>query len=171
MHDSSIRVKFLYTIIGFSVFLQLIACAAHYPVNNQIISTESTQPFSLENTRDSRSDDLLDGGISDNLGIRVLFGINFLEGGIWKKLEELDLESTSKLAIIIVNAQKEVDTSFTQRGFSIPLLDTLGAVSSAPLSQYSFETMEILRNNMAGWREAITAGRCQGQSSIVPYYG
>jgi NTE family protein len=53
-----------------------------------------------------------------------------------------------------------VDTSFSKRDFSIPIFDTLGAVSSIPLDQNSFETMEILRNNMTRWREAITTGRC-----------
>jgi NTE family protein len=103
---------------------------------------------------------LLDGGISDNLGIRVLINLTHRDGNIWNKLKKLDLEKTSKLAIIAVNAQKAVDTSFSKRDFSIPIFDTLGAVSSTPLDQYSFETMELLRNNMTRWREAITTGRC-----------
>lgn len=103
---------------------------------------------------------LLDGGISDNLGIRVIINLTYAEGDIWNKLKKLDLTQTSKLAIIAVNAQKGVDTSFTQRDFSIPIFDTFGAVGSIPLDQYSFETMEFLRYNMARWRETITAGRC-----------
>jgi NTE family protein len=109
---------------------------------------------------------LLDGGISDNLGIRVIINLTYTAGGIWNKLQKLDLTKTSKLAIIAVNAQKAVDTSFTKRDFSIPIFDTLGAVSSIPLDQYSFETMEFLRYNMSRWRETITAGRC-GQARPV----
>ncbi len=86
--------------------------------------------------------------------------------GIWNKLKELDLEKTNKFAIIVVNAQKARDTSFSKRDFSIPLIDSLGAGSSIPLTQYSFETMELLRNNISRWRETITTGRCgRGTSS------
>jgi NTE family protein len=104
---------------------------------------------------------LLDGGISDNLGIRLMIDITLAEGNIWNKLKELDLENTDRLAIIVVNAQKEQDISFAKRDYSIPLIDTLGAASSVPLDQYSYETMELLRNNMDKWRASMTAGRCR----------
>ncbi|MBT8368621.1 MAG: patatin-like phospholipase family protein, partial [Deltaproteobacteria bacterium] len=103
---------------------------------------------------------LLDGGISDNLGIRVVINLTYMEGDIWHKLQALDLENTSKLAVITVNAQTAIDTSFSKRDFSIPMIDTLNAVSSIPLDQYSFETMELLRTNMTHWRESNTAVRC-----------
>ena len=33
-----------------------------------------------------------------------------------------------------------------------------------PLDEYSFESMEILRKNIAEWQRSITAGRCQDHS-------
>lgn len=117
------------------------------------------------NTEEQPYIHLFDGGISDNLGIRPLINLTFVEGGIWNTLKDLNLETTRKLVVIVVNAQKEVDTSFTKRDYSVPLLDTLGAASAAPLNQYSFETMELLRNNMSRWKAAITAGRCREAAS------
>jgi len=117
------------------------------------------------NTEEQPYIHLFDGGISDNLGIRPLINLTIIEGGIWNKLKDLDLESTRKMVVIVVNAQKEVDTSFTKRDYSVPLLDTLGAASAAPLNQYSFETMELLINNMSHWKNAITAGRCKEAAS------
>ena len=104
---------------------------------------------------------LLDGGISDNLGIRLIIDTTSAEGNMWNKLKELDLENTDRLAIIVVNAKKEQDISFAKRDYSIPLIDTLGAASSVPLDQYSYETMELLRNNIDKWRASMTAGRCR----------
>ena len=103
---------------------------------------------------------LLDGGISDNLGIRVLINLTNIGGGTWNKLKQLDLENTSKMVIIVVNAQAAMDTSFAKKDYSIPIIDTLGAVSSIPLDRYTFESMEILRNNSTHWKELTTAGRC-----------
>jgi NTE family protein len=104
---------------------------------------------------------LLDGGLSDNLGIRLIINSTMMEENIWNKLKKLDLEKTRSLAIIVVNAQTAMDTSFNKKDYSIPIFDALGPVSAIPLDQYSFETMELLRNNIKRWRESITAGRCK----------
>ena len=104
---------------------------------------------------------LLDGGISDNLGIRLIIDITMAERNIWNKLKELDLKNTDRLAVIVVNAKKDQDISFAKRDYSIPLSDTIGAASSVPLGQYSYETMELLRNNMDKWRASMTAGHCR----------
>ncbi len=59
MQDVLIIEKLLKTILGFTLFVQLNACVAHYPINNPIVSTESVQQFSLKDKPDSRSDELL----------------------------------------------------------------------------------------------------------------
>lgn len=107
------------------------------------------------NTEEQPYIHLLDGGISDNLGIRPIVNLSWIEGGIWNKLKDLDLENINKLVVIAVNAQKESDTSFTKRDVSVPLIDALAAAASAPLEQYSFETMELLKNNMTYWRSEM----------------
>jgi len=107
---------------------------------------------------------LLDGGLSDNLGIRLLINITRSEGNMWTKLKEINLEETRKLAIIVVNARNEMDTDFTQRNYSVPIIDTIGAASAIPLDEYSFESMEVLRSNIADWQRSIRAGRCPENS-------
>lgn len=112
------------------------------------------------NTEEQPYIHLLDGGISDNLGVRPIINLTLIKGSIWNKLKELDLEKTNKLVVIAVDARKDPDTNFSKRDYSVPLIDTLGAVSSTQIGQYSFETMELLRNNMSLWKDSITAGRC-----------
>jgi len=104
---------------------------------------------------------LFDGGISDNLGIRLIINATLPTGDVWKRLEEVNLEETDKLAIIVVNSRKDKDISFAKKDFSIPLIDTLGVASSVPLDHYSFESMEILRGNMTRWQKSIEEGRCK----------
>jgi len=108
---------------------------------------------------------LLDGGISDNLGIRLLVNMTFTEGDIWNKLKALNLEATSKLAVVVVNARK-MDTSFALNDTPAPLGDILSAVSSMQIDQYSLETLEILRNNMSRWRDSISSGRCREKTKV-----
>jgi NTE family protein len=109
---------------------------------------------------------LLDGGISDNLGVRPFINATMNERNLWKKLKEIDLENTSKLVVITMSAETELGVKYNKRDYSVPLIDSLGAASSVPLSQYSYETMELLRNNMNSWESAITAGRCREAQSL-----
>jgi len=105
---------------------------------------------------------LFDGGISDNLGIRIIINSTMATGDIWKSLENVNLEKTDRLAIIVVNSRKDKDISFAKKDYSVPIIDTLGVASAVPLDHYSFETMEILRGNMSRWQNSIQKGRCKG---------
>ena len=108
---------------------------------------------------------LFDGGISDNLGIRAIINATLPTGDMWKKLKEVNLEETDNLVIIVVNSRNEQDVSFAKKDYSIPFIDTLGVASSVPLDHYSFETMEILRDNMTRWQKSINEGRCKEMKS------
>jgi NTE family protein len=103
---------------------------------------------------------LFDGGISDNLGVRPLLDVAFAEGGIWHELKAIDLTSTSKLAVIVVDAQHAIDNSFDKRDVALSLVQTVETASGVPLARYSFETLELLGVNMGRWQKSITAGRC-----------
>lgn len=103
---------------------------------------------------------LLDGGLSDNLGVRALLDNVFVRGGAWQSLRLAKLEQTKKVVIILVNSEAEIDLSAAKRDVSIPLLDTILAASSVPLDHYTFETVELLRDQLDRWREEVPAKRC-----------
>jgi NTE family protein len=109
---------------------------------------------------------LFDGGISDNLGIRIIINTTSAESNIWKTLHGLNLDNTTKLVIIVVNALKQTDVSFAKKDSTIPLKDVISAAFSAPLKNYSFETLELLKYNMLQWEDNLTAHRCQNAESI-----
>lgn len=140
--------------------------------------TTSTRQYHYANTLNAYLDKenypyihLFDGGISDNLGIRTIINATLATGDIWEKLEELHLEDTDTLAIIVVNSRKDKDISFAKKDYSIPLIETLGLASSVPLDHYSFETMEILRGNMNRWQKSIAEGRCKEMKSRAAVEG
>jgi NTE family protein len=103
---------------------------------------------------------LFDGGISDNLGIRTIINSLIPAGDAWKMLATLHLEETTKLVVMVVNSHKEQDVSFAKKDYSIPFIQSLLTTSAVPLDHYSFESLEILKENMRRWEAAITAGRC-----------
>ena len=50
---------------------------------------------------------LIDGGMSDNLGLRAAIDRMTIGGNAWRSLKYLGLENTRKFAFILVNAEKE----------------------------------------------------------------
>jgi NTE family protein len=103
---------------------------------------------------------LLDGGLVDNLGIRLIINTTLKEVDHWKILRDRDLEEVRKVIVIAVNAQAEGEPKFNKRDYSIPIIDSMGAATSVPLKNYSFETMELLKDNLEEFAEAATESRC-----------
>ena len=103
---------------------------------------------------------LSDGGLSDNLGVRLILNYTRAEN-IWQQMEALNLQNTNKLAIIVINARNRMRTDFTKQRQSAPIIDTIGLISSIPLDRYSFDTLELLRRNIKSWQKSITARRCE----------
>ncbi len=104
---------------------------------------------------------LLDGGLSDNLGVRFILNYTAQTENIWQQMEALNLQNTNKLAIIVVNARNRMKTDFTKERQSAPVIGTIGLISSIPLDRYSFDTLELLRRNIKGWEKSVTDVRCR----------
>jgi len=50
---------------------------------------------------------------------------------------------------------------FAKERQSAPIIDTIGLISSIPLDRYSFDTLDLLRQNIKSWEESITVERCK----------
>ena len=96
----------------------------------------------------------------DNLGIRLIINTTLKEVDHWKILRDRDLEEVRKVIVIAVNAQTEGEPKFNKRDYSIPIFDSMGAATSVPLKNYSFETMELLKDNLDDFAEAATESKC-----------
>ena len=103
---------------------------------------------------------LLDGALVDNLGIRPIINATLGEVDHWKILKDRNLEEVKKIIVIAVDAQTEGETTFNKRDYSLPIIDSMGAATSVPLKNYSFETMELLKNNLDDFVDVVTESRC-----------
>ena len=101
---------------------------------------------------------LVDGGISDNLGLRA--GLDLVEavGGLRDTAEVFHTELPEHIVIISVNAEtnppSKIDLSSAAPGFAA----MMNAVSGAQIRRYNFETLLLARDALELWgREASTA--------------
>jgi len=110
---------------------------------------------------------LLDGGLSDNLGLR-----GALDRAIARE-QSTQVPSVPRMlprrvAIIVVDAHTDLDYGWDSKEHSLGLGALLGSVSGAAVSHYSFETTELFREVMVRLSRERTASRVQtGDSQSV----
>ncbi|HXX62732.1 MAG TPA: patatin-like phospholipase family protein [Bacteroidota bacterium] len=103
---------------------------------------------------------LVDGGVSDNLGLRTALDRVTLFGNLWSTLQYTGLENTHKIAFIVVNAETEVSKSLNLFGKPPALSAMLDSYSSIAITRYNYETVMLLRENFSRWAEEVRRGRC-----------
>lgn len=99
---------------------------------------------------------LLDGGMSDNLATRGPLEATLSRGGFRAALDDGGSSGIRKFVFVVVNA--EVHAGFeADRSDHVPsLVRVTQAVADVPLSRYSNDSLELLREALATWsRETI----------------
>ena len=91
---------------------------------------------------------LVDGGISDNLGIRSMADRIDVLGAARRKAEEITLKVPPYIVILLVNAEtspsKKIELSKKEPGIS----EVVNAVTDAQLSRYNLETIAMAKNKL-----------------------
>lgn len=103
---------------------------------------------------------LIDGGISDNLGLRATIDRITAMGDLWPTLQHLGRENTRKVAFILVNAETEPDHGLDQVERTLGSTRVLSAVTHIPITRYNFETVELLKDNFRQWAGEVRSQRC-----------
>jgi NTE family protein len=102
---------------------------------------------------------LLDGGIADNLGLRGTVDRAIARDWPTGLSPGGPLRNARRIAVIIVDAHIDRDHGWNTRDRSPGLVAVLGSISSAAVSRYSFETIELFRESTARLAREIEASR------------
>ena len=112
---------------------------------------------------------VLDGGVSDNLGLRAAIDRVVAFGNAWDTLRLTGRKDVHKIVFLVVNAETELSKTFTLFDKPPPFSAMLNSYSSVAITRYNFETIMLLRESFARWTEEIRAGRCgEGTVSTQP---
>lgn len=87
---------------------------------------------------------LLDGGISDNIGLRGPAHALLSTDGQDSILRKINLRKIKRIAVISVNAKPGSDLTSDKKRRAPGLLGMLSTVTSAPMDNYSLETIDSL---------------------------
>lgn len=103
---------------------------------------------------------LIDGGISDNLGLRAIIDWLIGPGDMWQALHYLSWENTRKVVFFLVNAEQGPDFHLDQVEKTLSSTSVLKSATNIPIIRYNFETVELLKGNFKQWTEEIRSQRC-----------
>lgn len=105
---------------------------------------------------------LLDGGITDNLGLRGSMDRIIASEYPSDSSPHLPLEGTHRIAVIVVDAHAEKDCGWDARERSPRFWELVGSVGRVPISRYSFETIELFKESAERMAREVEAARLAG---------
>ena len=108
---------------------------------------------------------LVDGGITDNLGIRALYDRVTLLGGAASAARLLN-QSPKIIVVIVVNAQTQAKKPMDRSSAAPSSAKVVGAVSSTQLGRYNIESIALMENSLQQWAAELSTPEQQ----VTPYF-
>ncbi len=93
----------------------------------------------------------VDGGITDNLGLRSIFDISKLLGGAKALNKAFNIEASSRLIVISVDASASPDYDIGRSKRPPRVIDTINAMTDIQLHRYNTATLSDMQNATKKW--------------------
>ena len=128
----------------------------------RLLSKDIESYFDEENRRFIH---LVDGGVTDNLGIRALYDNIEYIGGALQTVKRLG-HMPRFIIIILVNAETSAIRSMDRENRTPSASKVIEAVSGTQINRYNIESDILLQKSLAKWTEELSS---QG-NTIKPYF-
>jgi NTE family protein len=109
----------------------------------------------------------VDGGITDNLGLRAIYEIVEVAGGASTFLQSVDRDPPRHLIVISVDASTDPEPKMDLTNEQPSLGETIDAVSSAQLHRYNAATLELMNETLPRWAEDLSVPGQKVQSHFI----
>lgn len=108
----------------------------------------------------------VDGGISDNLGLRALYEVIEVAGGANAYLQRMQRRPPRKFVVISVDASIDPEPMMDKSNRQPDLGETINAISSVQLHRYNASTKELLREAIPRWASQVSTA----QHRVAPHF-
>lgn len=99
----------------------------------------------------------VDGGITDNMGLRALYDVISLAGGPHAFFRKVENTALRHLVIVSVNASTNPVTDMDGTNKQPSITDAVNAMSGVQLHRYNTATLELVKSQVGLWGEALSA--------------
>jgi len=98
----------------------------------------------------------VDGGVTDNLGLRATFDVIETTGGPAAYLQKLSRRPPREIVFIVVNAATEPELAMDRSDKPPSLIETIQAMNDIQVHRYSVDTIELMKQSLAQWAKALS---------------
>jgi NTE family protein len=109
----------------------------------------------------------VDGGITDNLGLRAIYDVLELGGGARRTAEMLNVKPVKRFVIISVDASTTPQNTIDQSSQHPSLFDAANAMSDVQLQRYNVSTIDVMKKSMARWAGQLSTPEQQVESYFI----
>lgn len=109
----------------------------------------------------------VDGGITDNLGLRAIYEVIEVAGGAKAILKSLDRKPPRKLIIISVNAATNPAPAMDQSNAQPTLEEAIKRVSATQIQRYNAATLELMENSLPRWAAEVSTPAHTAKSHFI----
>ncbi len=109
---------------------------------------------------------LVDGGVTDNLGLRSLYEIMEFSGGAKQFMRDIERQPPRRVVIIVVDAATRLEPLMDSSALEPSLDETVNALTDAQLHRYSAATLQLIEQKQAEWAKELSG---PGQP-VIPYF-
>jgi len=110
---------------------------------------------------------LVDGGISDNLGLLAMYEVIESAGGIRTFFDLYETKPAKRLVIISVNASTSPFVKFDLSNKSPSIGKTIGSMTGVQLHRTNAATLELLKKSAKRWSEDLSDSQTTYQSYFM----
>ena len=108
----------------------------------------------------------VDGGLTDNLGLRALYEVVMISGGMTEYLKKYNREPPRRLVMISVNASAKPDPEMDRSDKQPSIGATISAMSDIQLHRYNTATIELMERTLALWAQEMSTD----ERPVEPYF-
>jgi len=108
----------------------------------------------------------VDGGITDNIGLRALYDVISLAGGAQSYVSVMKRSIPSKVIIIAIDASTEPTVTFDETNKQPSIAETIDSASSIGLHRYNAATLALVENAVHAWSDQLSTP----EFPVTPYF-
>jgi NTE family protein len=111
---------------------------------------------SLKDREQSRYIHLVDGGITDNLGLHAIFDLFSLAGGLPQMLQTLNQKPPSHLMVISVNSSTDPKSKMSNSKEEPSIIETIKSMRNTQLHRYNSTTLDLMERSLNKWSKELS---------------
>jgi len=134
--------------------------------NNERLRNLAQAYDSYQDKENRRYIHLVDGGITDNLGVRSLYDRVEASGGVLRAFKDSNARLPEYIIVIVVNAQIRAAHPMESSNESPSNAAVLGAVTRTQIGRYNLESMVLLEESLKRWAAELSTP----DHKVTPYF-